>query len=257
MGSVQELLHKLRRAEATVQGRNRHGKEQQTTSQPRRVASEGNSSRPLAETAGTTQTKGTATRQGSEMNLKHAKCQEKGHLAKSCPQGKKKGLKRMTTGESMVDEPPREEQPSSGEESDQEIIKESNRVKEDPWLHTMTVGDRDVEASLEQSCAKRGPTYKVDLVVDDVKTRGFLDHGVQESLVRKELQLKIQQTNNWSLEESHKRNLEMGTQPVGAAGIDLGTTGLVALQVLVDETGVCKEVPCHVLASEKPIFRES
>jgi len=108
-------------------------------------------------------------------------------------------------------------------------MEESKEMRKDPWLHTMTVGDSDVEVTLEQPCAKRGPTYKVGLVVDGVKTRGFLDHGAQVSLVKKELLPDIRQTNNWLLEESHKRNLKMGTQPVGAAGMALGTIGLVSL----------------------------
>ena len=32
-----------------------------------------------------------------------------------------------------------------------------------------------------------GPSYKVNVVVEGVKTRGFLDHGAQVSLIRKEL----------------------------------------------------------------------
>ena len=44
-------------------------------------------------------------------------------------------------------------------------------------------------------------------------------------------------------------------QPVGIAGIALGDVGLVSLQIQVEETGVCKEVPCHVFVSEKPIWQ--
>ena len=47
VGSVQELLHKLLRAEATVQERNRRGKERDTSAQPRRVISEHKSGRTL------------------------------------------------------------------------------------------------------------------------------------------------------------------------------------------------------------------
>ena len=60
----------------------------------------------------------------------------------------------------------------------------------------VTVIDQNVKDAPEQSCTKRWPTYKVDFVVDGVKTRGFLDHGVQLSLVRKELLPAIRQTNN-------------------------------------------------------------
>ena len=77
VGSVQELLHKLLRAEATVQERNCRGKDREATSQPRRAITESKLNRPPVETSGTTQkdqTKETVTRQGGEMSLKHAKC---------------------------------------------------------------------------------------------------------------------------------------------------------------------------------------
>ena len=55
-----------------------------------------------------------------------------GHLAKFCPQNKKKGLKRVTTEESRADEPTQEERPSSGEESNQETMEESSEMRKDP-----------------------------------------------------------------------------------------------------------------------------
>jgi len=82
VGSVQELFHKLLRAEAAVQERNRRGKDREATSQPRRAITENKLNRPPVETLGTTQkdqTKETVARQGGEMSLKYAKgfkCQE-------------------------------------------------------------------------------------------------------------------------------------------------------------------------------------
>ena len=101
----------------------------------------------------------------------------------------------------------------------------------------------------------RGPTYKVDIDVNGIKTRGFLDHGAQVTLVRKELLPAIGEKHDWSLEERHKRNLKMKSQPVGASGTDLGAIALVSLDILVEETGLVKEIPCYVLSSEKPIWR--
>jgi len=248
VGSVQELLHKLLKAEATVQERDRRGKERNNTTVLKRTADHRTNKFPVEKTSATQKDQGKepVTRQGSEMSLKYAKCfncQEKGHFAKSCPHSKKKGAHRVTVEEPRVEESIEEQPLSSEVQSSQE---------KDPWIRTLIVGDNNAE---EQPCAKRGPTYKVDLIVDGVKTRGFMDHGAQVSLVRKELLPAIREANNWSLQESHKRNLEMGAQPVGAAGIALGTVGLVLLQVTVEGTEVCKEVPCHVLASEKPIWQ--
>jgi len=83
-----------------------------------------------------------------------------------------------------------------------------------------------------------------------VSKRGFLDHGVQVTLVRRELLPVIGEKHGWSPEERHKRKL----QPVGAMGTNLGVIALVSLDIQVDKTGMVKEVPCYVLFSEKPIF---
>jgi len=47
----------------------------------------------------------------------------------------------------------------------------------------------------------------------------------------------------------------MGAQPVGATGVSLGAIGLVSLQVQMGQTIVCKQVPCHVFESEKPMWQ--
>ena len=45
----------------------------------------------------------------------------------------------------------------------------------------------------------------------------------------------------------------MGAQPVGAMGKELGTCGIVVLQMEIDETGQNLEIPCYVLDSVKPL----
>ena len=108
--------------------------------------------------------------------------------------------------------------------------------------------------SSEETTNTRGPSYKVNVVVEGVKTRGFLDHGVQVSLVCKELLPAIKEKQGWTHAECHERDLKMGQQPVGATGAPLGVISLIRLQVMIEETGAAKEVPCFVLASEKPIW---
>ena len=110
------------------------------------------------------------------------------------------------------------------------------------------------EGKNEETANTKWPSYKVNVMVEGVKTRGFLDHGAQVSLKRKELLLVIKEKQNWTHTECHERDLEMDQQPIGATGAPLGAMSLVCLQVMVDETGVTKEVPCFVLASEKPIW---
>ena len=51
------------------------------------------------------------------------------------------------------------------------------------------------------------------------------------------------------------RNLPLNTQPVGAEGSVLGATALVKLEVLVEVTGKCLEVPCYVIDSTNQFGR--
>jgi len=60
--------------------------------------------------------------------------------------------------------------------------------EDDPWMRTVNVSS---EAEVEEVLTTRGPTYKVDVVVDSIKIRALLDHGAQVSIVRRELLPKI------------------------------------------------------------------
>ena len=153
-----------------------------------------------------------------EMNMKGVRCficKQKGHMAKLCPDSRKKtsflvtlqGTETGATNETveMVEEP-------------------------DPWMRTLTVR----EQSSDEMANTRGPCYRVDLVVEGIKTRGFLDHGAQVSLIRKEMLPVIRKKRGWTVEECHQRNLKMGGQPVGATGDPLGVISLVHLQMLVE-----------------------
>ena len=65
------------------------------------------------------------------------------------------------------------------------------------WLRTI-VAEPDTELMALQ-VAMKGPTYKVDIVVDGIRTRALLDSGAQVSLARQQLLPHIKQKNNWSL----------------------------------------------------------
>ena len=53
----------------------------------------------------------------------------------------------------------------------------------------------------------RGPNYKVNVMVEGVKTRGFLDHGAQVSLICKELLPTIKEKQGWTITKCHERNI--------------------------------------------------
>lgn len=86
-------------------------------------------------------------------------CKQKGHLAKCCPDGKKKPARRVDLEESVT----------STSESGNEHNPRPIKVEEpDPWLLIVKAGGR----GNAEAANTRGPTYKVNLVVEEVKVRG-------------------------------------------------------------------------------------
>ena len=88
----------------------------------------------------------------------------KGHLAKDCPEVTKK------SGANVIELEP---------------TLEVNKEFVDPWMRTMSAG------TVKDINVVEGPTYKVDIIVDSVKTRVLLDHGAQVSIVCRKLLLKV------------------------------------------------------------------
>ena len=101
--------------------------------------------------------------------------------------------------------------------------------QQDLWLRTVTAKTDQQEK--ETTVAARGPTYKVDIVVDGVGTRALLDHGAQVSLARKQLLPVTKERNSWSLEQCQARNLILEGQSQGAGGHNLGAESIVASAV--------------------------
>ena len=235
-GSVQELLQKLMQAEAVVQERKRrdelvtqgqtcHGR---ATRPGRKPDSQPADSVPRSRNTDMGSTK-PPNDSNVEMSLKAVKCfncKKKGHLARSCPEPRRKdATRRINASETR-------------EEKDSQY----------PWIRT-------VRESQPEPLAMRGPTYKVLVVVNGVKTRALLDHGAQVSLVRKELLSVIKEGNQWSASQCEARNLRMDGQPVGAGGEALGIFVVVALDVAVEKTEETQQVPCYALESSKPIWK--
>ena len=123
--------------------------------------------------------------------------------------------------------------------------------QQDLWLSTVT--SKTDQQLKETTVAARGPTYKVDIVVDGIKTRALLDHGAQVSLARKQLLSVVKERNNWSVEQYQARTLTLEGQPQGAGGHDLGAEGIIVLQLTVEGTGPSQRAPCYILDSSKPI----
>jgi len=91
----------------------------------------------------------------------------------------------------------------------------------------------------ESQVSSKGPTYKVDIIIGGVPTRGLLGHGAQVTLARKELPPMIREKLGWSKEQCHSHNLPLDVRPLEAIA-------LVLLAIEVEETGASKLISCYV-----------
>ena len=108
------------------------------------------------------------------------------------------------------------------------------------WIRVLTVSNKS--AKLGQTNVI-GSVYKVDISIHGIPTRALIDSGSQVCIVRQQLLSIIKEKCNWKLSDCLTRNLPLNTQPVGAKGSVLGTTGKKL------------EVPCYVIDSTKPIWQ--
>ena len=242
--SLQELLQRLLRAEARIEERERRSKGNDWSKMRRSGGYKGVSKKDTIEkpvdkpptssrtTTGNSQREqpGTRGQDSGEMSLKNMKCfkcNKKGHLAKTCPSNGTLGS------------------------SSRVITTASDDPDEELWSRVLT--SKDVSRPPRTSVT--GPTYKVDIVVEGFKTRALLDNGSQVSLVRAGMLPKIEQRNNWGSDKLSSRTCSVESQPKGAGGEELGATGIVILDILLEETGKILTVPCFVLESSKPIWQ--
>ena len=118
----------------------------------------------------------------------------------------------------------------SGSDTSDAVEQQQDDVEKlDPWMRTITARKENNEGTANTE----GPSFKVNVVVEGVKTRGFLDHGAQVSFMRKELLPAIKEKQGWTHVECYERDIKMGQQPVGTTGAPLGVISLVSLEVTV------------------------
>ena len=79
-----------------------------------------------------------------------------------------------------------------------------------------------------------GPTYKIDIEVEGVKTRALLDSGSQVTLVRAELLPLIERHNGWPSGKWKNRDCAVEAQPVGASGQELGAELIVPIHTVIE-----------------------
>ena len=251
--ALQELFQRLLKAEARVQERERRQQistsvqSSSTTSKKNVPVPEDKGTRPLQSgrnfqpnprpQGGTPRGRFPRDRSNVEMTSKNVtcfNCREKGHMAATCPKAQIPKNVRMVTNQ-----PKRE-----------------TDTEANPWTRVLTLKD-SVAATQGSTLYARsvGPAYKVNITVEGIPTRAFLDHGSQVTIVRRQLLPMILEKNAWSTEKCKSKNIPLKAQPVGAMGKELGATGMVSLQMEIDETGQNLNIPCYVLESAKPLWK--
>ena len=144
----------------------------------------------------------TSTGGTGELGLKSVKCfgcRKKGHVVSECPDRKKSESARMI-------------------QADVETLLPDLQVADiDPWIRVLTASKED-DTMDNRSARLVGPTFKVDVEVEGVKTRALVDNGSQVTLVRAELLPRVREHNGWTLEQCHQKNLPIKAQPIGASG---------------------------------------
>ena len=120
------------------------------------------------------------------------------------------------------------------------------------WIHVLTVSNCTCEAANTNVI---GSVYKVDVIINGVPTRALIDSGSQVCIIRQQLLPIIKEKCNWSLSDCVARNLPLNTHPVGAEGSVLGATALVKVDVIIEVTGKCLEIPCYVIDSAKLVWQ--
>jgi len=167
-------------------------------------------------------------------NITCFNCHEKGHIASACP-------RRQTPKNVHLVKGQQEKEP-----------------KEDTSLWTRVLTLKDTALFPENTTHNDkivGPTYKVNITVEGIATRAFLDHGSQVTIVRQQLLPLIRERNQWSDEKCKTKNAPLQAQPVGALGKELGAVGMTILQMEIEETGQNLNIPCYVLESNKPLWK--
>ena len=164
-------------------------------------------------------------------NVKCFKCHRKGHIAGKCPMS-------LSSGQST-----------------RQITTMDEDETEEMWVRVGVVTTaKETMVDGLPNVSITGPTYKVDVTVEGLKTRALIDNGSQVSLVRTEMLPRLKELNNWTMEECKKTH-QMVSQLIGAGGQALGARKIVVISVMIDAPGKSLCIPCYVLDSGKPLWQ--
>ena len=224
--SLQELFERLLRAEARITERDRRSKTESARRTPRitPVIDEDDA------TVNGPQKKPASSRRQNQRgsvemqlkNIKCFKCQQKGHVVKDCPQ--------------------------AGNATSVIVADKETGSEEQCWIRVGVL-------TAEPAVSTTGPTYKVDVIVEEIKSRALVDNGSQISLVRTEMLPKLKEINSWSIEECKSKTSKVVSQPLGAGGTELGAKKVVLISLTLEATGKSLHIPCYVVDSIRPLWQ--
>ena len=98
----------------------------------------------------------------------------------------------------------------------------------DLWSLVLSMDSKDKSDNKDKSVLV-GPTYKIEITVEGVRTRALLDHGAQVTIVRRQLLGKVKERQKWPVETCRSKEIR-------ATGTELGAVGAVRLNMVVDAT---------------------
>ena len=251
-GSVQELLQRLLRAEAVLAERKRRSQYPEIASKITSSSQErgqGQINRSTTRDHGRTGRRSTisssATGEMSSREVKCFNCHKKGHIAKHCPNfgtPPRTPVRAMSTATVSAN--------GTAEKEESEKVPNEQMWK---WTRILSTVDSK-DQNLSSTFPIVGPTYKVDVTVDGIKTRALLDHGSQVTIVRQQLLPMVKEKQEWSMDTCQTKVVPLKSQPVGATGQELGAVGIAMLNILIETTGKTCPIPCYVLDSNRPLW---
>ena len=180
-------------------------------------------------------------------NIKCYRCGKKGYVAKSCRAVVNQiGVEQLNKGQYIGGK-----HVDCVQQNSQGVTNNSVEGTH-AWICVLTVSNCTCEAANTNVI---GSVYKVDVTINGVPTRALINSGSQVCIIRQQLLPIIKEKCNWSLSDCAAQNFPLNTQPVGAEGSVLGATALVKVDVIIEVTGKCLEIPCYVIDSAKPVWQ--
>ena len=185
------------------------------------------------------------TTEMSSKNIECFTCHKRGHIAKHCPNRGTQARNPVRALSTATDETVSSNINPEGDEQASKMMWK--------WARVLSTPNPSNQSGSSDPLIV-GPTYKVHVSVDGVKTRALLDHGSQVTIVRQQLLPMVKEKQQWSMDNCMEKTVPLESQPIGATGQELGAHGIAMLNILMEATGKTFPIPCYVLDSSRPLW---